>query len=177
MLVKPQGSASSLELISGSMLVFGGVRERRSSWFDIPSPTSFMTLKIDMQKYAILYILRYAISAMLKSGEIHKKWKKHVKVLFQHQHDTRWSVKYQQKTPQTSSFYPPHDRKVVPKVQGTQSVVGPCALGTPNKKLVPRKICTKRSTRPMQLFFSFDKESWKLETSAVCLFFCYGIFC
>ena len=73
MLVKPQGSASSLELISGSMLVFGGVRERRSSWFDIPSPTSFMTLKIDMQKYAILYILRYAISAMLKSGEIHKK--------------------------------------------------------------------------------------------------------
>lgn len=58
-----------------------------------------------------------------------------------------------------------------PQVQGTQSVVGPCALGTPNKKLVPRKICTKRSTRPMQLFFSFDKESSKLETPAVCLFF------
>ena len=71
MLVKPKGIASSLELISGSMLVFRGVRERRSSWFDIPSSTSFMTLNIDMQN-AMLYILRYAISAMLKSGENHK---------------------------------------------------------------------------------------------------------
>ena len=66
------------------------------------------------------------------------------------------------------SFYP--TATTTSACKGTQRVVGPCALGTPNKKLVPRKICTKRSIRPMQLFFSFDKESLKC-----CL--CVGFLC
>ena len=82
--------------------------------------------------------------------------------------DTIWSVCFStniqgevpHKQNQQISFYP--TATLVEhhlSMQGTQRVVGPCALGTPNKKLVPRKICTKRSIRPMQLFFSFDKES------------------